>query len=266
MMRLICFVACCLSMCISAAASAAASVAASAVADAPGDFQLAYLAPQDQAEREVQSRLQQSRLLEDTLANLNQHFVLNETLIIEIGSADGPLFDPESLRIQVPYGFVLEVQRRFEEGENSGGLSPEDAALDALLHSLLHEVAHALVALHELPVVGREEDAADSLAVILLIELFEEGREISITAAELFDLESQDRELSEEDFWDEHSLDAQRYYSTLCLVYGSSPTDYQELPEQLGFSSERAENCESDYQIASENWWTLLAPHSAEPQ
>ncbi|MCW9000601.1 MAG: DUF4344 domain-containing metallopeptidase, partial [Kangiellaceae bacterium] len=66
-------------------------------------------------------------------------------------------------------------------------------------------------------------------------------QEIALSAADLFYLESEDRtELDEQDFWGEHSLDLQRYYSTLCHVYGSDPDKYKAILEQDYFSEYRA--------------------------
>ncbi len=129
------------------------------------------------------------------------------------------------------------------------------------MHTLFHELAHALISIYELPVIGKEEDAADGLASVLLIEFFEDGQEIAISAADLFDLESDDKEIFEDDFWNEHSLDAQRFYSTLCHVYGSEPEKYGYLVEQSAFSEERAELCIEEYEILSSSWFGLLKPY-----
>lgn len=56
--------------------------------------------------------------------------------------------------------------------------------------------------MYDLAIVGKEEDATDALATILLIEFFEQGQEIARSAADLFDLESSDIQTFEEaDFW-----------------------------------------------------------------
>ncbi len=116
-----------------------------------------------------------------------------------------------------------------------------------------------------IPVLEKQEDAVDGLADLLLIEYFENGQDIVISAADLFDLESRDTDpLEETDFWDENSLDVQRYYMAMCHVYGSAPNQYKDLPGLLGFSDKRAENCIEDYETLSDNWHRLLQPYMKE--
>src|SRR3546814_18980980 len=52
----------------------------------------------------------------------------------------------------------------------------------------------------------------------------------------------QSGEEDEEAFWDEHSFDLQRYASIHCLVYGSDPEGWSELPE-IGRASCRERVC-----------------------
>ena len=55
----------------------------------------------------------------------------------------------------------------------------------------------------------------------------EEAGGIAIAAATLFGLFGADREqFQEADFWDEHSLDEQRFFNILCWVFGSDPATY----------------------------------------
>jgi len=73
-----------------------------------------------------------------------------------------------------------------------------------------HEIGHALVSELHLPVLGREEDAADSFATLAMLE---EGTEFSVNilvqaARGWFLLDRRDRKLGEMlSFYDEHGLD-----------------------------------------------------------
>ncbi|WP_019613800.1 DUF4344 domain-containing metallopeptidase [Psychromonas ossibalaenae] len=222
-----------------------------------------YTDPVNALEKSIQKQLQVSDTVESMVTLSNDTFKLNKQLSIVFGGEEGPLFDPETNEILIPYTFIDEINRRFKAVKYAEtGVSIEDASSDVLMHTLFHELAHALISMYELPIVGKEEDAADSLAVLLLVEYFEDGAEIAISAADLFDLESMDNEIIEEqDLWDEHSLDAQRFYTTLCHVYGSSPESYSDIPKQLGFSQERAEFCVDDYANMLNSWLTLLKPY-----
>ncbi|GIU25035.1 hypothetical protein TUM4433_09310 [Shewanella schlegeliana] len=197
--------------------------------------------------------------IEPQLQQLYQALPMQHKLTVVYGAQDGPLFDPELMQIQIPYNFVTEVLNRFTTDEyQQTGVSPKVATQDALLHTLGHEYGHAYIYANEVIVLGREEDAVDTLATLLLINAFEQGAEIALSAADLFALEDEEiDELVEDDFSDEHSLDAQRYYATVCLIYGSDPKKYAELLSRSVVESDRGQFCEEEYQRQSENWQRL---------
>ncbi len=234
---------------------------ASAFAD--NKAHVAYVKPHHKTERVEEKEIRDSGIVEGVVAFINEKFILSQPLKFIIGSDDGPLFDSQSNKIQIPYSFLNEVKNRFKRAKYSqSGVSVLDASLDSVMHTLFHELAHALIYMHDIPVIGKEEDAADGLATILLIEFFDDGAEIAISAADLFDLESEDIvEFEEADFWDDHSLDLQRFYSTLCHVYGSNPTKYATLIKEVGFSEYRAETCINEYENILRSWLLLLTPH-----
>ena len=219
--------------------------------------------PENTNESAIQKELQSSDDIESLVALINDNFRLPTPLDFVFGGEDGPLYDGQQNEIVIPYSFIQEIKNRFIKAKYSEtGLTANEAAMDALLHTMFHELAHSFVLMYDLPVLGKEEDAADALATVLLIEFFENGQEISISAADLFDLESDDTKvLEEEDFWDEHSLDVQRFYSTLCLVYGSDPEEYAYLLKEGDLTEEWAERCVSEYENTSRSWFSLLEPH-----
>ncbi|MGR6874278.1 DUF4344 domain-containing metallopeptidase [Pseudomonas sp. HK3] len=230
---------------------------------AESEVRIVYEKPFNKYEVIIEKEIRVSNVVENVAVFINEKILLSKTLYFKIGGEDGPLYDPTSNEVIIPYTFIQEVKDRFKDAKYSEtGVSIADATMDAVMHTLFHELAHALIFTYKLPVLGKEEDAADSLANVLLIEYFESGAEIAISAADLFDLESEDvEEFEEEDFWGEHSLDAQRFYSTLCHVYGSEPKEYRDLKKELGFSDERAEICIDEYDNILRSWLSLLEPY-----
>ena len=111
--------------------------------------------------------------------------------------------------------------------------------------------------------LAREEDAADALASVLILEYVDNGAEVVLNAADMFGLESEESEwFYESDFWSEHSLDIQRYYAALCHVYGSDPEFHATLVnDEYGLSAERAENCEYEYERIRKGWLAVLEPY-----
>ncbi|GIC76550.1 DUF4344 domain-containing metallopeptidase [Moritella sp. F3] len=247
----------------------ALTVLFSSVSVAADNVIVRYQQTSDIQLQSIVKRLQSDSSIQDTLSLMNSEFIFEQPLTIVFGGDDGPLYDPATNYILIPYTFLDEVELRFKAvnyaDDDNGKTDPaaiNQAVMDVVIHTLFHELAHALIANHELPIVGKEEDAADNLAAVLSIEYFENGAEIAISAAELFYLEGDEvTEFEEADFWDEHSLDLQRYYATLCHVYGSDDVNYAYLLKDTGFSTERGDFCISEYDTIANNWLTLLAPY-----
>lgn len=213
--------------------------------------------------REISEQLQHTEALESAVALINELFDTEPLVTLRMGAEDGPLFDGEQRRIDIPYAFITDVRTRFRAAEAFSEEELVTVSDDVLLHTLFHEVAHALIDVYDIPVLGREEDAADGLATVLLIEYFEGGHEIALTAAQMFQLESPPTAaLEAADFWGEHSLDQQRFYQLLCHVYGSAPEQFADLMEEQGVEPERLEQCETEYEQLVASWQALLAPVS----
>jgi hypothetical protein len=131
---------------------------------------------------------------------------------------------------------------------------------------LYHELGHALIDLLSLPVLGREEDAADNLASIMMIPEQPDPMmdELVVAAADgwyLSNLWQQRNGNAEIAWWGEHSLDMQRFYSVVCLMYGSDPEGFADLASSVSLPAERRTACPSEYAQARTSWGRLLAPH-----
>lgn len=220
-----------------------------------------FIEPQTRQETQAYRLI---KVIEPQIQLLYQALPLQSKLTVVYGAQDGPLFDPEVMQIQIPYHFVTEVLNRFSKDDyQQTGVTPKQATQDALLHTLGHEYGHAYIYANEVIVLGREEDAVDTLATLLLINAFEEGAEIALSAADLFALEDEEiDELKVDDFSDEHSLDVQRYHATLCLIYGSDPKQYAGLLADSAQREDRALMCQQEYQRQSDNWDRLIRRNS----
>ena len=132
-----------------------------------------------------------------------------------------------------------------------------------LLFVFYHELGHGLIHKLDLPVLGREEDVADQLATLMLMDAGTDsvGGEPVLTAALgwLDSWKKRDGEAEESDYWDEHSLDLQRYANIVCLVYGSDPDSYKNLVAEWDLPADRAERCPNDFDSAAASWNSVMA-------
>jgi len=137
-----------------------------------------------------------------------------------------------------------------------------------ILFALAHEVGHLLIAELGLPVLGREEDAADTFAVMNLLNMnYSFSNRILMQSARGWFLSDRrnEREKVPMAFYDEHALDKQRAYNIVCLMVGSNPENFRELATTTKMPEERQRTCRSDYINASWSWKELLAPHLRKP-
>lgn len=147
----------------------------------------------------------------------------------------------------------------------TAGAAQADADRDAFVASnvittLYHELGHALVHLLELPVLGREEDAADALATLLVHHLHDEDRAaqlISDTALGYAYAMAQTDGAAPE-YWGVHSLDGQRLAMMVCHFYGAAPEGRFDLAVELGMPPEMADTCAWEYESVSMGWGTTL--------
>jgi len=205
--------------------------------------------------------LKSSDSISSVVSLINDTFKISEPLTLIFGSEDGPLYDPEVNQIHIPYSFISDIESLYKlNKEAAESIDLVQFKEDVLIHTLFHELGHVLIANYDLPVIGREEDAADALAAIISIDYFEQGQEIAVSAAQMFQFEDLTREIEEQDLAGEHSLDIQRFYLTLCFVYGSAPKEYKYFVDEGILDDYRAQNCVVDYQNTLASWYRLLEP------
>ncbi|WP_261817840.1 DUF4344 domain-containing metallopeptidase [Vibrio gallicus] len=187
-------------------------------------------------------------------------FPFKQRLTLVYGGEEGPLYDPESHTIFIPYTFILDTQFYFAKHRPKQDV--EQGVIDTLLHTLLHEAGHALVEDQDIPILGKEEDAVDNLATLIMLGYLDNGTQAALNAAGMFGYESEDGEEYYElgEYAGEHSFDLQRYFSTLCLIYGSDPQANADLLDEVedDYLPQQRETCEESYLQLNYNWHRYL--------
>jgi hypothetical protein len=95
--------------------------------------------------------------------------------------------------------------------------------IGATIQALLHETAHGILDVLQVPIWGREDDAADRLAALMMMQFGEDLEKITIygTTTLFKSLAASQKTWTGSDFADAASPDAQRYYNYLCIAAGA---------------------------------------------
>jgi len=237
------------------------------LASAPGrgSLKLVYGKLNTAHRKEIAEAFREERLFEDVLESLNQGLVLPEDVEVRLLECKevNAFYDREEKAILLCYEVFEHFMEIFGKGQTDPN-SEEVAtkAVAALVFTFYHELGHALIDVYDLPITGREEDAVDQLATVMLLETWEgEESELAIlSSAEWFDLDAQENE-DGPDMADEHSLDEQRYYNLVCWIYGSDPDYFSDVAADWELPAGRAAQCPSEYARMSGSWNRLLGPH-----
>jgi Putative metallopeptidase len=169
---------------------------------------------------------------------------------------------------------IVEVARNLKDHPQLKKLTPEDRenavqfVVGNMLFVLLHELAHAGIADLELPVLGREEDAADEFAILRMLWAgtdFTRRVLADATKGWFFSARRDRKDKEPLVFYDEHSLDQQRAYHIVCLMVGHNPNEMVELANEMKLPDDRRESCKRDFERASSSWNAVLQPHRRQP-
>jgi hypothetical protein len=125
-----------------------------------------------------------------------------------------------------------------------------------------------LIAEMGLPVLGREEDAADAFATLTGLKMSSALADRVLTESArgwfLSDRRNQ-KEKIRTVFYDEHGLDKQRAYNIVCLMVGADPEKFGKLADRTKMPESRQATCQGDFSNASWSWEKALAPHLRAP-
>jgi hypothetical protein len=166
--------------------------------------------------------------------------------------------------ISVCYEFVEEVFRNAPKETTPAGVTFEDAIFGPMTDVFLHEAGHALIDMLELPVLGREEDAADLISAYMMLQFDKtEGRRLIIGTAYQYkaDVSAPVVSLPLKKFSDEHGHPVQRFFNVLCIAYGADPKLFADVVEKGFLPKERAEQCEDEHTQIAHAFDTLIVPH-----
>ena len=147
-----------------------------------------------------------------------------------------------------------------DETDETAQLATIDFILGNSVFVLLHEFGHVLIRDFDVPILGLEENAADTLAAVALIQAdeFQSDRQprfgeylaMAILGNLLIWQTGIEKSSTEILFWAQHEVSVRRATRLVCLLYGSDTREFGWLVEAIEMPESRREVCEDEFTIA----------------
>lgn len=167
-------------------------------------------------------------------------------------------FSAHEQAIIICYEYVLAMEQAYDRERELAqrlDVSWEDAIVGGIVSVLLHETGHAVFYLYNIPVLGREEDAADRVAAYVALQF---GDKVASTvikgslwkwrAFPVFSWNAPTASLQRALYADEHSSNRIRFQTFLCIAHGAKPTLFQTYMTPSNIPPSRAAGCKREYE------------------
>jgi Putative metallopeptidase len=235
-----------------------------------GTFIITYEEGNDDISKKYAASLKQIAVFEALASGITETLKLPKDLkgtFKNCGEVNA-FYDPAKREVTMCYE-LLEMLVDTAERTSTDDQTYGEFVMGAAFFFFLHEVGHALVDQLDLPITGKEEDAVDEIATLILLEgdkAAEDGdglgsRMVAAAAFQFREMAASRQSMADLVFWDEHSLDAQRMYGILCLIYGSNPEANAAMVGEEALPQARARQCPVDYEKRARAWERLLDTH-----
>ena len=228
----------------------------------PDRFQISYDPPKNPAHEPVLRLLKERQVLEKFKAFLSP-LRLPRKLQLKFQGCDGvsnAWYGGDE--ITVCYEYIEDIFQNAPQETTPAGVTRADAIVGPTLEVFLHEFGHAVFDYLKIPILGREEDAADQFAAYLLLQFAKsDARRLIVGTAYAYNVDASKPTTKKNPFADEHGLPAQRFYNLLCIAYGADSKLFADLVEKEHLPKERAEGCEGEYEQVKYAMTKLVGPY-----
>jgi hypothetical protein len=259
------------------AAIAMAVQAGPAVAQVPSDLQnpqieISYVVPRNPAFQPIHDRLRERKVLEQLKAFLAP-LRLDRMIEVKIDECGSPYahYKPGSGAVTVCYEYVGLIGSLAPELSSKTVLkignkpfTREDALVGAFVHVALHEVARAVFDVHQIPIWGRVEHAADRTAGFIMLQFGESVSYRTFVGASwmLAQAGMGSTGVPQGDFYAVRGLDVetvQRFFNVMCIAIGGDPKRFEFLRKSL--PAARADRCRREFLQLERSFTDTIMPY-----
>jgi Putative metallopeptidase len=228
----------------------------------PNRIEIEYVTPKNAAHEHIYRLMRERKVLERFKEYLSP-LRLPRDLLLKVEGCDGVVnawYDEDA--VTVCYEYLDSILQNAPEQTTPTGVTRMDAVIGPLVDVFLHETGHAVFDYNQVPILGREEDAADQFAAYFWLQA--DKRDVHRLLAGVAYEYVRDAATSTEKknpFADAHGLPMQRFYNVLCLAYGSDPKFFEQLVTDGHLPADRADGCEDEYAQVKRAMTALIGPY-----
>jgi Putative metallopeptidase len=215
------------------------------------DVDITYVAPASPQLASVYQALKKRRVLEEM-----QHFLSplrlphRLQLVTRQCNTANSFYRSSDRSLTLCYELVAAIMKEAPETVSPDGfITHEEAIIGNLIGTMLHESGHMMFDMFDVPVFGREEDAADETASFMAMQFNKDVERTIVKGFVYAWARETDPSASApmSAFSDEHGTASQRMYNALCLAYGGDPQTFQEFVDRGWLPKSRAVHCGEEF-------------------
>jgi hypothetical protein len=250
-----------------------------------GRIRIQYDPPKNPEHLQLYMRLMQNQVLETIQQMLSPLRLPKAGLVIKTMGCDGLInawYSHEGPgdsgpTVHMCYEMLQNIIKITTSDNVRTNVTRHDAIVGQFLFWTLHETGHAVFDAFQVPLFGREEDAADQFAGFLMLAIGREQSRRWIEGAAYTSDEFMADVPWGKNYASTHGLPQQRFYNLICLAYGADPATYVDVTENMATMMEqkgvmptaqqgvlpkqRAENCAYEFESLRHAWETHIRPH-----
>jgi hypothetical protein len=223
-----------------------------------------YVKPANDRLTAIYEEVKGRRILEEF-----QHFLapvhLPHRLRVQTEQCDrtNAFYSPPNRSLILCYELVEYVMKRAPATESPDGFVTRESAIAGnLVGTVLHEGGHMLFDMLDVPIFGREEDAADEMASFVSLQFNKSVARVIVKGwVWTWAKETDPAATNPMSAWsDEHGTPSQRMYNALCLGYGGDPETFADFVAKGYLPKKRADHCAAEYDLVKRAFIKTVLP------
>jgi hypothetical protein len=249
-----------------------------------GRVRIRYEPPKNPEHQELYERLKENQVLETVQKILSPLRLPKPGLLIKTMGCDGIINswynngdqDDAGPTVHMCYELLQNIIKLSNDNVRPN-ITRHDAIVGQSMFWTLHETGHAAFDIFQIPLFGREEDAADLFAAYIMLHFGHDQARRWIEGAAYTSDEFMADVPWGKNYASVHGLPQQRFYNLICLAYGADPVTFAGVTENMtnmmarkgmmptaeqgALPKKRAENCKYEFQAFDHAWKTQIRPH-----